>query len=163
MADYADVILENEKEDLDNLEYSGNENIPVFATVRVTKKDFSVFELLANDFIQNGYVDSNYLTEVFRRESIFTFAFQPSIVLVYSTVPSTHSCLSVATYEHRIRWNTYKIRTVIMAAIRPEDKTLIFKLINELYSDRINPNDTRFIKTKTEFIDFYDNAEVYER
>jgi len=50
-----------------------------------------------------------------------------------------------------------------MAAIRPEDKTLIFKLINELYSDRINPNDTRFIKTKTEFIDFYDNAEVYER
>ena len=45
MADYADVILENEKEDLDNLEYSGNENIPVFATVRVTKKDFSVFEL----------------------------------------------------------------------------------------------------------------------
>lgn len=45
MADYADVILENEKEDLDNLEYSGNENIPVFATVRVAKKDFSVFEL----------------------------------------------------------------------------------------------------------------------
>ena len=131
---------------------------------QITNDDyFSVFELLANDFIQNGYVDSNYLTEVFRRESIFTFAFQPSIVLVYSTVPSTHSCLSVATYEHRIRWNTYKIRTVIMAAIRPEDKTLIFKLINELYSDRINPNDTRFIKTKTEFIDFYDNAEVYER
>lgn len=131
---------------------------------QITNDDyFSVFELLANDFIQNDYVDSNYLTEVFRRESIFTFAFQPSVVLVYSTVPSTHSCLSVATYEHRIRWNTYKIRTVIMAAIRPEDKTLIFKLINELYSDRINPNDTRFIKTKTEFIDFYDNAEVYER
>lgn len=122
---------------------------------------FSVFELLANDFIQNGYVTPEYLTEVFRREAIFTFAFQPSIVLVYSTSPSTRTCLSVATYEHRIRWNTYKIRTVIMATFRPEDKTLIFKLINELYSDRINPNDTRFIKTKEEFIDFFDQADTF--
>lgn len=130
---------------------------------RVANEDyFSVFELLANDFIQNGYVDSSYLTEVFRRESIFTFAFQPSVVLVYSTVPSTRTCLSIATYEHRIRWNTYKIRTVVMAAIRPEDKTLIFKLINELYSDQINPNDSRFIKTKEEFIDFYDHTETFE-
>lgn len=130
---------------------------------RVANEDyFSVFELLANDFIQNGYVDSSYLTEVFRRESIFTFAFQPSVVLVYSTVPSTRTCLSIATYEHRIRWNTYKIRTVVMAAIRQEDKTLIFKLINELYSDQINPNDSRFIKTKEEFIDFYDHTETFE-
>lgn len=130
---------------------------------RVANEDyFSVFELLANDFIQNGYVDSSYLTEVFRRESIFTFAFQPSVVLVYSTVPSTRTCLSIATYEHRIRWNTYKIRTVVMAAIRPEDKTLIFKLINELYSDQINPNDSRFIKIKEEFIDFYDHTETFE-
>lgn len=130
---------------------------------RVANEDyFSVFELLANDFIQNGYVDSSYLTEVFRRESIFTFAFQPSVVLVYSTVPSTRTCLSIATYEHRIRWNTYKVRTVVMAAIRPEDKTLIFKLINELYSDQINPNDSRFIKTKEEFIDFYDRTETLE-
>lgn len=130
---------------------------------RVANEDyFSVFELLANDFIQNGYVDSSYLTEVFRRESIFTFAFQPSVVLVYSTVPSTRTCLSIATYEHRIRWNTYKVRTVVMAAIRPEDKTLIFKLINELYSDQINPNDSRFIKTKEEFIDFYDHTETFE-
>ena len=130
---------------------------------RVANEDyFSVFELLANDFIQNGYVDSSYLTEVFRRESIFTFAFQPSVVLVYSTVPSTRTCLSIAIYEHRIRWNTYKVRTVVMAAIRPEDKTLIFKLINELYSDQINPNDSRFIKTKEEFIDFYDRTETLE-
>lgn len=130
---------------------------------RVTNDDyFSVIELLANDFIQNGYVDSKYLTEVFRRESIFTFAFQPSVVLVYSTVPSTRTCLSIATYEHRIKWNTYKIRTVIMAAIRPEDKTLIFRLINELYSDQINPNDTRFLKTRKEFIEFFDHIECPE-
>ena len=39
-----DVLLENEEE-LNNLEYAGNDEIPIFETVRVTKKDFSVFEL----------------------------------------------------------------------------------------------------------------------
>ena len=38
------VLLENEEE-LNNLEYAGNDEIPIFETVRVTKKDFSVFEL----------------------------------------------------------------------------------------------------------------------
>lgn len=47
MADYVtdDIILENDKEELENLEYAGNEKNPVFSTVRVTKKDFSVYEL----------------------------------------------------------------------------------------------------------------------
>lgn len=39
-----EVILENE-DDLNVLEYAGNDERPLFETVRVTKKDFSVFEL----------------------------------------------------------------------------------------------------------------------
>ena len=39
-----DVFFENEEE-LDDLEYSGNEGKPLFESVRVTKKDFSIFEL----------------------------------------------------------------------------------------------------------------------
>ena len=48
---------------------------------------------------------------------------------------TSKTCLSIATLDHRIKWNSYKIRTVIMAAIRPEDITIVFRLINELYYD----------------------------
>lgn len=38
------ISLENEEE-LDQLEYSGNDEKPLFESVKVTKKDFSIFEL----------------------------------------------------------------------------------------------------------------------
>lgn len=43
-----------------------------------------------------------------------------------------------------------------MAAIRPEDATLIFHLINMLYNNGYDLNDTRFLKTKEEIIHFFD-------
>lgn len=120
-----------------------------------TQDYFAVIEMLAADFIDNGYVSSEYLTAILRRESLLTFAFQPSIVLMYSLIPSTRTRLSIATLEHRIKRNSYKIRTIIMAALRPEDATLVFRLINELYYPGFNPNDTRFLKTREELTDFF--------
>ena len=114
-----------------------------------------MIEMLAMDFIKSGYVSPEYLTAVLRRESLLTFAFQPSIVLMYSLIPSARTCLSVATLEHRIKRNSYKIRTVIMAALRPEDATLVFRLINELYYPGFNPNDTKFLKTRDELTAFF--------
>lgn len=114
----------------------------------------SVMEMLAEDFISRGYVSDNYLTSLLQRESILTFAFQPSVVLMYTLTPSSRTCLSVATLDHRIKWNSYKIRTVIMAAVRPEDTTVIFRLINELYYSGFNPNECRFMKTKEELMKF---------
>ena len=67
---------------------------------------FSVIEMLAKDFISRGYVSGNYLADILRRESILTFAFQPSIVLMYSLEPSTKTCLSIATLDHHIKWNS---------------------------------------------------------
>lgn len=121
-----------------------------------TEDYFAVIETLAMDFIENGYVSPEYLTAILRRESLLTFAFQPSIVLMYSHVPSSRTCLSIATLKHRIKRNSYKIRTIIMAAMRPEDITLIFRLINELYYPGFNPDDTRFLKTKKELTAFFE-------
>ena len=39
-----EVLLENEEE-LKELEYFGDEEKPIFESVRVTKKDFSIYEL----------------------------------------------------------------------------------------------------------------------
>lgn len=114
-----------------------------------------ILELLAADFINNAYVTTAYLNDIKTRESILSFSFCPSIVFAYSLVPSTQTCLSVATLEHRIKWNSYKIRTIIMAAIRPEDSTLVFRLINELFCNNFDPKDIRFFKTKKEFSIFF--------
>jgi lichenan operon transcriptional antiterminator len=117
---------------------------------------FSVIELLSSDFIKHGYVSLDFMQNVLKREEIMSFVFQPSIVLIYSLSPSTRTCLSIATLEHRIKWNSHKIRTIIMAAIRPEDATLIFYLINELYHNNYNLNDTNYLKTREEIMDFCD-------
>ena len=42
--DEEEFVLENE-EDLNILQYSGEEDRPLFESIRVTKKDFSIFEL----------------------------------------------------------------------------------------------------------------------
>lgn len=115
---------------------------------------FSIIEQLAGDFSKQGYVSPEYLQSVLMREAIMPFAFQPSFVFMYSLSPSTRTCLSIATLEHRVKWNSHKIRTVIMAAIRPEDATLVFRIINELFYSGINLNDAQFLKTKDEIMNF---------
>lgn len=139
-------------------------NLPSFVTMLgqaywhegIQVEDFlSVAELLSSDFINNGYVPAEYLTNILQREAILSFAFSPSIVFMYSLIPSTRTCLSVATLDHRIKWNNYKVRTVIMAAIRPEDTSLVFRMFNDLYYGNFNLNDTRFLKTKKELLDFF--------
>ena len=44
MAEEDAVLLENEDE-LNNLEYSGDDKNRIFELIRVTKKDFSIYEL----------------------------------------------------------------------------------------------------------------------
>lgn len=116
-----------------------------------------VAELLARDFVNNGYVTYDYINQLFQREAILTFAFNPSIVLMYSLIPSAKTCLSIATLKHRLRWNGYKIRTVIMMAIRPEDTTIVFSMLNYLYGNRFQIEDTKFLKTKEELLSFFDS------
>ena len=113
-----------------------------------------VIELQAMDFIGSGYVTSEYLSDILRREAILSSAFLPGIVLMYSSVPSSRTCLSVATFMHRVKWNSHKIRTVIMAAVRPEDSTLVFRLINSLFCGTFQPEETRFMKTREELLPF---------
>lgn len=68
-----EILLENE-EDLNNLEYLGEDETPLFESVRVTKKDFSVYELyrkynkkqliLEVDFQRNFVWDSKQKCEL---------------------------------------------------------------------------------------------------
>ncbi len=115
----------------------------------------SVLHTVISDFIEAGYVGKDYYEDVLRRESISTFAFMPGIVLIYSLKPSKKTCLSVATLKHRMTWNAYKIRTVIAAALRPEDAALIFQLIQRVYEANADFQVSGSLKTRDELIAYF--------
>ena len=62
-----EIVLENEEE-LNNLEYAGNDEKPLFETVRVTKKDFSIYELFRK------YTKKQLILEVdFQRKAVWGY------------------------------------------------------------------------------------------
>ena len=124
---------------------------------RIDTQDWKyIIELLFSDFSENRYVSENYLADVLQRESILSFSLQPSVTIAYSMKASSKTVLSIATLEHRIKINSHKTRIVILAAFRLEERTMLFRLINELLYSGANLNDSRFLKTKEEFLDFFE-------
>lgn len=116
---------------------------------------FTLIEHMATDFIKNDFVDISYLSDVLRRESISTNATGPGILFLHSFVPAKETRLSITTLDHRIMWDSYKIRVVIMAAFRPDDMVLIFRLLHIFYHDNLDLGTLSMLKTKTEILDFF--------
>ena len=110
---------------------------------------------MASDFLENDLVDISYLSDILRRESISTNATGPGILFFHSLVPAKETRLSVTTLDHRIVWNSYKIRIVVMASFHPDDASLIFRLLHTLYSDKLDIDTLRMLKTRDEIIDFF--------
>ena len=116
---------------------------------------FTLIEHMASDFLENDLVDISYLSDILRRESISTNATGPGILFFHSLVPAKETRLSVTTLDHRIVWNSYKIRIVVMASFHPDDASLIFRLLHTLYSDKLDIDTLRMLKTRDEIIDFF--------
>lgn len=120
---------------------------------------FTIIETMAEDFLQNGLTDMSYLSDILRWESIATNATGPGILFLHSLVPAKETRLSITTLDHRIIWNSYKIRIIIMGAFHPDDAALVFRLLHIFYNDKLDLDTLRMLKTKEEIIDFF---KVYE-
>lgn len=120
---------------------------------------FCIIEFMATDFIKNHLAGSRYLADILRRESISTHAIGPGILFLHSLIPSSETKLSVTTLDHRIIWNSHKIRIIIMAAFHPDDTSLLFRLLHTFYNDNINIEVLQMLKTKSEIIDFFSESE----
>ena len=116
---------------------------------------FTIIETMAEDFLQNGLTDMSYLSDILRWESIATNATGPGILFLHSLVPAKETRLSVTTLDHRILWNSYKIRIIIMGAFHPDDASLVFRLLHIFYNDKLDLDTLRMLKTKEEIIDFF--------
>lgn len=116
---------------------------------------FSIIEYLSEDFIQDGLVSPRFLEDILRRESTYTYGLQPGVLFLYSLEPAKKTQLSIATLEHRILWNSSKIRVIIMACFEASNQTLLLKLLQEIYVDHDNIDYFRKVHSKTELISFF--------
>lgn len=116
---------------------------------------FSIIEYMASDFIQNHLVDKQYLSDILRRESVSTYAIGSGILFLHSLIPAKETRLSITTLEHRVIWNSHKIRIIIMAAFHPNEASLIFRLLRTFYDNSIDMETLQMLKTKSEIMDFF--------
>lgn len=107
------------------------------------------------NLIEAGFADHTYLEDIFRREKLLTFVNHPSFLVVHSAVPAKQTHIEIFTLNHRLRINGQKIRMVIMICMAQEDRNLIFKFFSELYNGNFDPNESRFLKTKSEYLKFF--------
>lgn len=116
---------------------------------------FHIIEYLAQDFIRDHLVSSEFLDSLLRREATYTYGFQPGALILYSLVPSKETKLSIATLKHRILWSNNKIRVIIMAAFASGEESLLLKLLQEIYVDYNNVEYFRKERSKSELLDFF--------
>lgn len=116
---------------------------------------FPIIEYLAQDFINDELVTSDFLVDLLRRESTYTFGFQPGALFLYSLVPARKTKLSIATLKHRVLWNSSKIRVIFMACFAPSEKNLLLKLLQEIYINHNHPDYLRKERSRAELLQFY--------
>lgn len=120
---------------------------------------FSAIELMAQDFISQGIAGDDFTADILRRESICSFARLPGILFLHSLTPARETRLSVTVLNHRMIWNRYKFRLMVMASFAPEDATLVFALIRSFYVTHYDAEAIRLLRSKDDVVAYYTQNE----
>lgn len=117
---------------------------------------FDIIEKLAEPFICDGIVGELQLQNLLRKESLVSSATRPGILFLYFPDATTTTQLSVMTLNHRIKWKSHKIRTVILASFEKNDISLVFRLNHIFHHDELcNIEQIKMLKTKQELCEYF--------
>lgn len=116
---------------------------------------FSIIEKLASDFIHDGIAQEHHLFDILSRETHFSFVLKPGIVLLSSHIPAAETRLSFMSLDHRVMWNNYKIRVIVMALFRKEDLRMLFYLKILFYSSSLDMDTLKNLKSREEITRFF--------
>ena len=118
---------------------------------RISKTE--IIRILTEDFDDGeGYKDRLF-ADINRRENISSFAIGRSIVFLHSFIPAKKTGLSVMTLDHRLMWNNYKIRIIVLGVFREEDMPMLLRLKHLFYDQ--DREEMRMLKTKDEVCNFF--------
>ena len=105
--------------------------------------------------MESGTVNESFVEDILRRESISSFAFHPGILLIYSHQPARETKGSVLILKHRISWNSFRIRAVVMVSFHPSDLPFLFQLKSRISFYNQNQDLSGSIRTKKDFMELF--------
>ena len=110
---------------------------------------FSAIEELSAKLEETGAVGSEYATQLLHRESLCSNAIRSGALFQFSLVPAKSSRLLISVLKHRMNWGSCRIRVILTAAFRPEDRPLLFRIKHGI--DRLNRSeDIGSLRTRQE-------------
>lgn len=119
-------------------------------------KPFDIIETLAQDFIRDGIADELQLQALLKKEALISAATRPGILFLYFPDITRETKLSVMTLEHRIKWKSHKIRTIILGSLKKADISLLFRLNHIFHSDRLcRVEEVKMLKTREELCEYF--------
>ena len=94
---------------------------------------FSAIENLSLELVETGAVGSEYTASLLHRESLCSNAIQSGALFQFALTPADRTQLCIAMLKHRMNWENCRIRIILTAAFRPEDRPLIFRIKRGIY------------------------------
>lgn len=117
-------------------------------------EELRVIEIMMQDFISAGIATGNHLLDISKREALSSYGMKPGLVFVYSILPANETRVSILTLKHRIRWNGFRVSTVVMATFTEEERNLLFHLKIFLCNRNYDPDILRQLKKRDELVDY---------
>ena len=94
---------------------------------------FSAIEELSSELIESEAVGSEYTASLLHRESLCSNAIQSGALFQFALTPADRTQLCIAILKHRMNWENCRIRIILTAAFRLEDRPLIFRIKRGIY------------------------------
>lgn len=148
--------------------------VPAFSMEQLLEKAFwheegeetnyyVVLERMAEEFINERIADKQHLLDILQREDVNSYAVKPGVAIVYTLLPAAETRLSVCHLRHRLRWNDFKISTVIMAMFAKEEINLLFQLKIWFCNRSFDTEQLKKSRTKEELVQLLLNKNVVEK
>ncbi len=89
---------------------------------------FAAIEQLSLELVEMGAVGPEYIQALLHRESVCSNASQSGALLQFALTPADRTQLCIAVLKHRMNWKNCRIRMILTACFRHEDRPWIFRL-----------------------------------
>lgn len=120
---------------------------------REGSNNYVLIEKMAEEFIAEGIAEKRHMLDMIQREARNSFAIKSGLVFVFTLVPAAKTKLSVSHLKNRIRWNDFKISTVIMAMFTKEEINLLFQLKIRFCNGSFDADLLKKSRTKKELME----------